>query len=180
MVLRKKSKTRKKIFVLVSITLLFILTYVSISNQKSSLSPLQHILMLPELSTEGFVEVKPDAAIVGDSAAVSLTGGCYQLTATTEPSQALSIINGLAGKIDFRPNTHDIMKTIFDNLDIKLLMVKIIDLRNNTYFGKIILQQGDKFLNLDSRPSDGIALAIRMNASIYIKEDLLKQGRYIC
>ena len=180
MATRKKHKIGGKILLLFAIIILLIFISVPFSNKPLSLSTIQNTLTLPELSTEGFVEVKPEAAISGNIGIIALTGGCYQITATTDLTQAQSIENGLLGKIDFRPSTHNIMKSIFDNLDIKVLMVKIVDLRNNTYFGKIILQQGNKLINLDSRPSDGIAIAVRTNSSIYIKETLLKQGSYIC
>ena len=60
-------------------------------------------------------------------------------------------------------------------------MVKIVDLKENNYIGKLIIQQGNKVLSLDSRPSDGIALVVRTNSTIYFKESLLKEmGKYIC
>ncbi len=137
--------------------------------------------MIPDLSTVGFVKVEPDAAVSGGAGVVSLTGNCYQMTANTEAVQAESILNGINKAIAFRPGTHDLIKDAFDNLKIKVVMVKIVDLRNNTFFGRLILQSGDTIVNLDSRPSDGIAIAVRADAPIYIKEDLLKQqGKYIC
>ncbi len=137
--------------------------------------------MIPDLSTVGFAKVEPDAAVSGDTGVVSLTGNCYQMTANTEAVQAESILNGINKVITVRPGTHDLIKDAFDNLKIKVIMVKIVDLRNNTFFGRLILQSEDKIVNLDSRPSDGIAIAVRTDAPIYIKEDLLKQqGKYIC
>ena len=150
----------------------------------------QELLTLPslplapavtDLSTIGFVEVTPDASVVGDAGVVGLTGGCYQVVANTDVVQAQSIIDGMRGKIMERPNMHDVTTEIFGALDIKILMVKIVDLKENNYIGKLIIQQGDKVLSLDSRPSDGIALAVRTNSTIYFKESLLKEmGKYIC
>ena len=136
---------------------------------------------IPDLSTTGFVKVDASAAVFGDSGFVSLTGGCYQLTANTEASQAQSISDGIDKKVGPRPGTHDLIKDIFDNLKIKVVMVKIVDLRNDTFYGRLILSGEDKILNLDSRPSDGIAIAVRTGAPIYIKEGLLaQQGKNIC
>jgi bifunctional DNase/RNase len=60
-------------------------------------------------------------------------------------------------------------------------MVKIVEIRNNTFIGRLILQQGNKVVSLDSRPSDGIAIAVRTGSPVYIKESLMKeQGKYIC
>jgi len=112
---------------------------------------------------------------------VTIIGGCYRITANTEISQIESISNGQEGKIGFRPNTHDLFKDTIDGFDMDVLMVKIVDIRNSTYIGKLILKQDDRILSLDSRPSDGVAIAVRTGAPIYIKDDLLKsEGENIC
>ena len=135
----------------------------------------------PEFSTAGFVEVEPDARVLGEFGVVSLTGGCYSLTANTEAEQAESIFNGLNKIVGVRPGTHDLMKDAFENLEIKVVMVKIVELRNDTFIGRLILQSGNRVADLDSRPSDGISIAVRTDAPIYVKEDLMKeQGTYIC
>lgn len=134
-----------------------------------------------DLSTDGFILVKPEADIVNGDGVVSLSGNCYTVTAGTEPHQALSIVNGMDKKIVERPNTHDVLRDLLDVLDIKLLMVKVVDIRNNNFIGKIILQQGDRIVSLESKPSDGIALAVRINSSIYMNETLMKiYGEKIC
>jgi|GEM_PF-1338040 len=138
-------------------------------------------LMLPQLSTIGFVEMKPEAWVIGNTGVIRMYSNCWELVAYTEKSQAESVERGLEKKIEFRPLTHDLVNNIFDLLDIKVLMVKIHDIKNNTFIADTIIQQGNKILVLDSRPSDGIALAIRQNAPIYIKVDLLKEyGKYLC
>lgn len=156
--------------------MLGISTYALISSRVE----LADISVLPELSTVGYVPVTVSADVIGNKGIVTLTGDCYQVTAYTEASQAESIANGLAGKIEFRPNTHDLIKSTFDSLGIQVVMVKIVEVRNNTYIGKLILRQGNRVLSLDARPSDGTALAVRTNSPIYMKEDLLKAGKYIC
>ena len=127
------------------------------------------------------MEVEPDARVLGEFGVVSLTGGCYSLTANTEAEQAESIFNGLNKIVGVRPGTHDLMKDAFENLEIKVVMVKIVELRNDTFIGRLILQSGNRVADLDSRPSDGISIAVRTDAPIYVKEDLMKeQGTYIC
>jgi bifunctional DNase/RNase len=60
-------------------------------------------------------------------------------------------------------------------------MVKITEVKNNTFFGKLILRQNGKILSLDSRPSDATAIAVRTNSPIYVKTELLKEfGKKIC
>jgi len=139
------------------------------------------LIFFPEAWTIGYEKVKVDAEIVDNNGIVTLTSGCYQILAYTEASQAESIKNGLEGKISFRPNAHDLIKATFDNLGIEVVMVKITELKNNTFFGKIILRQGNKILSLDSRPSDGTAIAVRTNSPIYVNSELLKEfGKKIC
>lgn len=136
---------------------------------------------IQDLSTDGFVAVKPLADIVENQGIISLTGGCYRMTAGTDPDQAESIRDGLEGVTGPRPNAHELMRDIFNALDIDLLMVKVTELRDGNFFGKILLQQGNTLLSLDSKPSDGIALAIRMDKTIYFNETLLKErGQKIC
>ena len=177
-----KTNNREKLLVTLVITSLAIAIFALVSSQKLVLPTfVPEELNLPELSTQEYVEVQPDAVVVEGQGVVILTGGCYQLVANTETAQAESIANGIAGRIEVRPNTHDLMKDALNNLGIEVIMVKIVELRNNTYHGRVILRQGDRIASLDSRPSDGIALAVRTNSSIYVNENLLKtQGKYIC
>jgi bifunctional DNase/RNase len=139
------------------------------------------LILFPELWTYGYEKVKVGAEVVDNEGIVTLTSGCYQIVAYTEASQAESIQNGLAGKIAFRPNAHDLIKATFNNLGIEVIMVKITELKNNTFFGKLIIRQNGKILSLDARPSDATAIAVRTNSPIYVKTELLKEvGKKIC
>jgi bifunctional DNase/RNase len=96
-------------------------------------------------------------------------------------TQALSIKQGLEKTIDKRPLTQDIMKDIFDNFDIEVLMVRIDAFSDGIYYARIIIQQGDKVLDIDSRPSDAAALAVRSSLPVYVKNELLSTyGENIC
>jgi bifunctional DNase/RNase len=133
------------------------------------------------LSTIGYKQVSVDAAVIGDQGIVLLTSDCYQITANVEAYQAESIIMGLENISPARPNAHDIAADAFNSLDVQLLMVKITDMRNNTFYGKMILKNGNRIAELDARPSDATAIAIRMGVPIYVNEELLKEnGEYIC
>src|SRR3989344_464404 len=138
--------------------------------------------LIPDLSASGFARVdKITTGIVSDQASLSLRAGCYSLDAGVEPSQSISIQNGIDGVVGARPNAHDIAKDVFSALRIDLLMVKITERRESSYFAKMVLRQGNTILNFDARPSDAIAIAVRMNADIYINETLLKsEGKNIC
>ncbi|QER41616.1 bifunctional nuclease family protein [Thermodesulfobacterium sp. TA1] len=76
-----------------------------------------------------------------------------------------------------RPLTHDLMKNIFESLGITIPKVEIVDLRDNTYYAVITVATGDKTLEIDSRPSDAIALALRLNAEIFVEEEVLKKSQ---
>jgi bifunctional DNase/RNase len=179
-----QKKSRKKIIIVSIILLLVVLLAVCLAsyfaNYKNVVET-PELLLIPQLSTRGYMQVSTDAGVIGDAGIITLTSDCYQLVANTEVSQAISIFNGLEKKIDFRPNTHDLMKDAFDNFGIEVLMVRITDLKNDTFTGELILKQSNNIINFDSKPSDGIALAIRTGAPIFIKENLMKEnGEYIC
>ena len=139
-------------------------------------------MILPELSTSGFSKVeKIETATLGSSGAVSLKADCYDLTASVEASQAESIQRGLDKTYVARPNAHDIVADAFKSLGIEVLMVKVTELKENSFYSKLILRQGNTILSLDARPSDAIAIALRLNSSIYVNSTLLKEvGRKIC
>ncbi len=72
-----------------------------------------------------------------------------------------------------RPMTHDLMKTILDSMEAKIISVVLTDLRENTYFAKIHLLYGDSEFSIDSRPSDAIAVALRSEAPIFATAEVL-------
>lgn len=83
-------------------------------------------------------------------------------------------------KIKFsRPMTHDLIKNIMDTLDVKITRVEVCDLRDNTYYALIHLLTSDgKEYAIDARPSDALALSLRTNAPIFVKEEvILKSAR---
>ncbi len=73
-----------------------------------------------------------------------------------------------------RPMTHDLMKNIMETLDVKITKVEVCDLRDNTYYALIHLLTSDgKEYAIDARPSDALALSLRMKAPIFVKEEVL-------
>ena len=73
-----------------------------------------------------------------------------------------------------RPLTHDLMKTIMDNLECRMKRAEICALRENTFFAKIIVEWNGMESEIDSRPSDAIALALRFAAPIYVAEEVME------
>jgi len=79
-----------------------------------------------------------------------------------------------------RPLTWDLLKSILDSLNVKVQKVLVNALKENTYYALITLEVSGATLEIDSRPSDAIALALRMGAPIYASEDVLAEaGRKI-
>lgn len=75
-----------------------------------------------------------------------------------------------------RPMTHDLIFNILDTFNLRLVRVLIDDLRNDTFFGKLVIQKEDEqeFL-VDSRPSDAIVLASKRGAPIFVEDQVLNQ-----
>jgi len=81
-------------------------------------------------------------------------------------------------KIDLpRPMTHDLVKNVFNSLNIKVLKVEIADLRDNTFYAYIHLGMDGKTFTIDARPSDAIAIALRTKSPIYVDEDVIKKSK---
>jgi len=74
-----------------------------------------------------------------------------------------------------RPMTHDLMKNVMDALEAKVISIVITELRDNTYFAKIHLSQGDAEITVDSRPSDAIALALKVESPIFVSSEVLQK-----
>lgn len=87
---------------------------------------------------------------------------------------AFAIKRRLDGFQHPRPLTHDLLANIIDQLGGHVEQIKITDLHDATYFARIILKQGDKLVDIDSRPSDAIALGIAGNVPIYVEEHVLQ------
>jgi len=90
-------------------------------------------------------------------------------------SEASAISFALEGVAAPRPMTHDLMKSVLDAVDAKVISVVITDLNDNTYYAKIHLQYEDSEYSIDSRPSDAIALALRANSPIFASESVLRK-----
>ena len=73
-----------------------------------------------------------------------------------------------------RPLTHDLIKNVIYEMKMKITKVVISDIIDNTYYAGIYVDNGGKETPIDSRPSDAIAVAIRVNAPIYVDENVIE------
>ena len=78
-----------------------------------------------------------------------------------------------------RPMTHDLIKKILESLDARVQKIVVNDVRDNTFYAVIHLRLGGADITVDSRPSDAIALALRVGAPIFVEEDVVQKARNV-
>ncbi len=91
-------------------------------------------------------------------------------------SEARAITLGLQNVEPPRPLTHDLMKTMLDLMGARVERVVISDLKENTYYATLYLQAGRKTWEVDSRPSDAVAIALKFHAPIFLSHALVEKG----
>jgi bifunctional DNase/RNase len=92
------------------------------------------------------------------------------------PSEADAIAVKLQSVSVPRPMTHDLLNTIVDVLGASINSIVVSDLKNDTFYAKIVINVDGEQMEVDSRPSDAIALAVRVDAPIYAEEGVLDKA----
>ena len=97
--------------------------------------------------------------------------------------EAASIASVLQNITFDRPMTHDLFKNFIERVNINVKKIEVCDLKDNTFFAKIYCESEKENFILDSRPSDAIALALRLKATIYVDDKVVenlkvKNGEY--
>ena len=92
------------------------------------------------------------------------------------PAEADAIAVKLQGVSVPRPLTHDLLRSIITSLGAGLTHITVCDLQNDTFYAKIGLQVDGKTVEVDSRPSDAIALAVRVQVPIYVADEVLDKA----
>ena len=92
------------------------------------------------------------------------------------PAEADAIAVKLQGVAVPRPLTHDLLNSVIDTLGARVNSIIVNDLKNDTFFAKVILDVDGKQLEVDSRPSDALALAVRTGVPIYADESVLDKA----
>lgn len=92
------------------------------------------------------------------------------------PAEAQAIATRLEGVESPRPLTHDLMKVLMERVGVGLQRVVIRELRENTYYASIVVLLDGEEVEIDSRPSDAIALAVRFQQPIFVRRALLEGG----
>jgi bifunctional DNase/RNase len=100
-------------------------------------------------------------------------GGTRLLPIWIGQPEAESIVMHMHNVKRPRPITHDLMRSLIMGMDAQLRRVEITRVEKQTYYAELHLQHGETLARIDARPSDGIAIALRLGAPIYAAESLL-------
>lgn len=90
-------------------------------------------------------------------------------------SEAIAIDRRIKGYEPARPLTHDLLASVLTSLGGTLERVEVCGLHDNTFFAKLIVAQNGQMVEVDARPSDAIALAVRLEAPIFVAEEVLNE-----
>jgi bifunctional DNase/RNase len=78
-----------------------------------------------------------------------------------------------------RPLTHDLLKSVIDQMGAKISHVMVSELRNETFYAQIVMDIDGKSMEIDARPSDAIALAVRVNAPLFVAEEVMEHASIV-
>jgi bifunctional DNase/RNase len=90
--------------------------------------------------------------------------------------EAAAILMKLQGATTPRPMTHDLVTDILSQLDAQVVRITVTELRDSTFYAQITVQQNGSEIEIDSRPSDAIALAIRAEAPIFVADRVIEES----
>jgi bifunctional DNase/RNase len=93
--------------------------------------------------------------------------------------EATSIASALRDIKFDRPMTHDLFKNFIDNLGMVVSKVEVCDLKDNTFYARIYFVSKEKSFDMDARPSDAIAIALRFGAPIYVDDKIFENSQMV-
>ena len=125
---------------------------VVIDSVRVSLTNQQRIIILRDVNQERYLPIWI---------------GAYEAEAITISLQEIELA---------RPQTHDLLKNILTNLNARLLRVEVISLQDDVFYGNLVVESNGNIVNIDSRPSDALALAVRSHVPVLVDEDILEKA----
>ena len=128
---------------------------VIIDSVRVSLTNQQRIVVLRELNAERYLPIW-----IGPYEAESITIALQEIEVS-------------------RPQTHDLIKSILNHLNARLLRVEVLSLKDDVFYGNLIVETDNQTIEIDSRPSDALAIAVRMHAKILIAEEVMNSAGII-
>jgi len=75
-----------------------------------------------------------------------------------------------------RPMTHDLMRELLHSMNARVVRVEVLSLKGDVFFGNIVVEAGDKTIDIDSRPSDALALAVRAHVPIMVSNEVMESA----
>ena len=144
---------------------------------KENILPAERLLLADPYDLTDYTEVIVDVFSDG----VLFKYECRGLWIAMPYEKSFAIKRNMAGVFDIRPTQHDLLYDVITNYDINMSYARIERMQNNFFYATVLLEHEEKLLQLDSRPSDALALAARFKAPVYVSTKLLQQqGRDIC
>lgn len=128
---------------------------VVIDSVRVSLTNQQRIVVLREVNAERYLPIWI---------------GPYEAEAITIALQEIEVA---------RPQTHDLLKNILNTLNGRLLRVEVVALRDDVFFGSLVIEHNDTTVNIDTRPSDALALAVRAHVPILVAREVMETAGII-
>lgn len=128
---------------------------VEIDSVRVSLTNQQRIVILKEIDQDRYLPIWI---------------GLYEAEAITIALQDIQVA---------RPQTHDLLKTLINALNARLVQVEVKSLSEDVFFGNLVLEISGDLQNVDCRPSDALALAARLNVPIMVSEEVMDQAGII-
>ena len=128
---------------------------VVIDSVRVSLTNQQRIVILREANSERYLPIWI---------------GPYEAEAITIALQEIEVA---------RPQTHDLLKNVLNTLNARLVRVEVISLRDDVFYGNLVVEVGDRTINIDSRPSDALALAVRAHVPIQVSREIMDSAGMI-
>lgn len=93
--------------------------------------------------------------------------------------EANAIASELEGIRFSRPMTHDLLKNIMALIDVKVTKIEVCDLKDNVYYALIHIDYKGEKMTIDARPSDALALSVRVEAPIFVADELIKKSQHM-
>jgi bifunctional DNase/RNase len=136
-----------------------------------------------EFEDEDFLEAKIDNVSVSNLGFIvflKVPGDVRVLPIFIGANEAQSIAIAYNNQTPPRPLTHDLMKNILGMLDVEVVKIQVTHLTDNTFFGRIHLRkEGIEEMDVDARPSDAIALALRYRVPIFVHKDVYEAAAIV-
>lgn len=125
---------------------------VVIDSIRVSLMSQQRIVILKEVGTERFLPIW-----IGPYEAEAITMSLQEIEAS-------------------RPLTHDLLRNVLQELGAEVLQINITELKDEVFYARIILRVNGKEMSIDSRPSDALALAVRVHVPVFVAEEVMQEA----